>query len=115
VSAKASEDIERPPTRRKRGLVKLKIRKPIPAGDGLDGLTAAAHRLGRGEIVHAIVRIEAEFTEVAPDGEDLAVVATITAGEALDGRQATSGETMLTKAFSARTGIEQLPFHGEDD
>jgi hypothetical protein len=95
--------------------VKLKIRKPVPEGDGLDGLTWAAHLISKGDPTFAIVRLEAVHTEVAPEGDELAVVATITAGEAL------TSEALHTRALelydianAERTGAEHLEYDDED-
>jgi hypothetical protein len=95
--------------------VKLKIRKPVPAGDGLDGLTWAAHRIAKGDPTFAIVRLEAEHSEISPEGEEIAVVATITAAEALigDAHHARALE-LYDIANAARTGAEHLDYDDED-
>lgn len=83
--------------------MKLKIRQPIPADDD-DGLTVAAARLGAGELVLAVVQLEALHTEVSPEGEQLAVVATIVAGEVLTDADELTATSLLDAARDRRTG-----------
>jgi hypothetical protein len=93
--------------------VKLKIRKPVPDEPLDDGLTIAANRLAAGEIVTAVVQLAALHIEVSPEGESLAVVATIDTGEALMTEfDALAAIELLDKAHEARTGVAKLGLGG---
>ena len=94
--------------------MRLKIRKPIPdPAEGADGLTLAGRRLAAGNLVYAVIALEAVYTEVSPEGEELAVVATVTAGEALDGPASDLACQMLEDAHARRTGTQRLPLGPE--
>lgn len=86
---------------------KLKLRGKLPEGS-MDGLTAAAGRLGQGEPVFALMRVEALYVEVSPEGDELAVVAEITEAEAMPQEIAVEAEADLMRLRGKRTGEHPL-------
>lgn len=89
--------------------MKLKIRRPVPDDPNDDGLSRGASLIAHGDPVFAVVRLEALFTEVSPEGEELAVVATVVAGEALlDDEDRLAALDLWTRAYGRRTGRQTL-------